>query len=34
MDFGNAAAELSLMVHLRGHIGEKEHLAVARTGDE
>ena len=34
MDFGNAAAERRLVVHLRRHVGQEEQLAVARTGDK
>src|ERR1019366_687948 len=31
---GTAAAQRRLTVHLRGHVGEEEHLAVAGAGDE
>ena len=31
---GDATAECGLGIHLRGHVGEKEHLPVARAGDE
>jgi hypothetical protein len=31
---GDAAAERRLAVHLRGHVGEEEHLPVAGAGDE
>ena len=34
MDLGDAAAECRLVVHLRGHVGKKEHLPVAGAGDD
>ena len=34
MDLGDAATERRLLVHLRGRVGEEEHLAVAGAGDE
>ena len=34
VDLGDAAAERRVAVHLRRHVGEEEHLAVAGAGDE
>ena len=34
VDLGDAAAEGRVVVHLRRHVGEEEHLAVAGAGDE
>ena len=34
MNFGDAAAKLGLVIHLRRHVGEKKQLAVAGSGDE
>ena len=34
VDLGDAAAERRLLVHLRGHVGQEEHLPVAGAGDE
>jgi len=31
---GDAAAERRASLHLREHVGQEEHLAVARSGDE
>src|SRR5262245_55421968 len=34
VNFGYAAAERRVVIHLRGHIGQKEHLPVVGTGYE
>ena len=34
VDLGDAAAEGRVVVHLRRHVGEEKHLAVAGAGDE
>ena len=34
VDLGDAAAERRVVVHLRGHVGQEEQLAVAGAGDE
>src|SRR6476620_758543 len=34
MYFRNAATELGLMLHLREHVGQEQHLAVAGSRDE
>ena len=34
VDLGDAAAERRVVVHLRRHVGEEEHLPVAGAGDE
>ena len=34
VDLGDAAAERRVVLHLREHVGEEEHLAVAGAGDE
>ena len=31
---GDAAAELRAVLHLGEHVGQEQHLAVARAGDE
>jgi hypothetical protein len=34
VDLGDAAAEGGVVVHLRRHVGEEEHLAIAGASDE
>ncbi len=34
MDLGDAAAERGVLLHLRDHVGQEEHLPVTRPGDE
>ena len=34
VDLGDPAAEPGALLHLREHVGEEEHLAVARAGEQ